>query len=76
MFHTNEANLALIAQTFTVGTEYDSFLPLAPSSNIVFEFHQDEPGKLTVKGFINDQQVTLNDCGTGTIDNCSAETFM
>lgn len=76
MFHTNEENLALIAQSLVVGTEFDSFLPLGPSAQIVFEFHNDKPGNLTVKAFIDDVQVTLDGCDAGTINACPAEHFL
>jgi hypothetical protein len=65
MFWTNEANLNLLAQYFG-GAAVEQYLPLGPSSTVLFEFVADKnfltTGKLDVRVIINDQLMPTDQC--------------
>lgn len=73
MFWTNEANLNLLAQYFG-GEAVDQYLPLGPSSTVLFEFTADRTGKLDVRVIINDQLIPTEQC-LGKKDGCKATDF-
>jgi len=73
LFWTNEALLNLFAQSISADATVQSMLPLPPSSTILLEFTEDGSGALNVEGFINDQAVTLTQCGEAT--SCGASAF-
>ena len=62
LFWTNEELLSLFAQALTNDKMLSTSLPLPPSSTIIFEFYEDASKVLQVRGFLNDQSVTLAGC--------------
>ena len=73
LFWTNEDLLSLIAQSLSTDPIVSNLLPLSPSSTIILEFTADATNKLNVAAFINDQSVTLTDCGNNK--SCGAQSF-
>jgi hypothetical protein len=73
LFWTNEALLNLFAQSLSADSTVQGMLPLPPSSTILLEFTVDGTGALNVGGFINDQEVSLTQCGEAA--SCGASVF-
>lgn len=73
LFWTNEELLSQFALAFSNDPVVKNMLPLPPSSTILLEFTLDSSNALQVSGFINDQAVTLANCGDQT--TCGARAF-